>query len=117
MSPISACMVATLLMALVLVTAPLRVSGTITCTQMEEDLAPCLNYLQNGGVVPPSCCSGIKTLVSAAQTKTDRQAACVCIKTALAEIPGLKLDLASSLPSKCGVNVPFKISPSTDCSK
>ncbi|GJW14584.1 non-specific lipid-transfer protein-like protein [Tanacetum coccineum] len=32
-------------------------------------------------------------------------------------IKGVKPALASSLPGKCGVSIPYKISPSTDCSK
>ncbi|KAF3667598.1 Non-specific lipid-transfer protein [Capsicum annuum] len=51
-----------------------------------------------------------------ATTTPDRQMACKCIKSAAEAISGINLALASALPSKCGVNLPYKISPSIDCS-
>ncbi|KAK8519403.1 hypothetical protein V6N13_133326 [Hibiscus sabdariffa] len=92
--------------------------GAITCGQVASSLAPCISYLRsNGGTVPPPCCNGIKALNSAAQTTPDRQTACNCIKSASGSIPGINFGLASGLPSKCGVNIPYKISPSTDCKR
>nr|AAO33357.1 nonspecific lipid transfer protein 1 [Vitis cinerea var. helleri x Vitis vinifera] len=99
------------------VAAPAAVEAAITCGQVSSALSSCLGYLKNGGAVPPGCCSGIKNLNSAAQTTADRQAACKCLKTFSNSIPGINLGLASGLPGKCGVSVPYKISPSTDCSK
>ncbi|XP_039025420.1 non-specific lipid-transfer protein 1-like [Hibiscus syriacus] len=66
------------------------------------------------GVVPPACCSGIKTLNGEAQTTPERQEACNCLKSAAATITGINLNLASGLPGKCGVSIPYQISPSTD---
>nr|KJB71511.1 hypothetical protein B456_011G128200 [Gossypium raimondii] len=79
--------------------APLA-QGTVTCGQVTGSLAPCINYLRgNGaGAVPQGCCSGIKSLNSAAQTTPDRQAACKCIKSAAAGIPGINYGIASGLP-------------------
>ncbi|KAK5793395.1 hypothetical protein PVK06_034539 [Gossypium arboreum] len=98
--------------------APLA-QGAVTCGQVTNSLAPCINYLRGSGAgaVPPVCCSGIKSLNSAAQTTPDRQAACRCIKSAAAGITGINFGLASGLPGKCGVNIPYKISPSTDCNR
>ncbi|MDG6100426.1 hypothetical protein EXU34_23615, partial [Alteromonas sp. ZYF713] len=61
----------------------------ITCGQVTSKLAPCVGYLQKGGVVPPSCCSGVKALNSAAKTTPDRQATCNCIKSASSSISGI----------------------------
>ncbi|KAJ9694166.1 hypothetical protein PVL29_009919 [Vitis rotundifolia] len=99
------------------VAAPAAVEATITCGQVASAVNPCLDYLKKGGVVPPGCCSGIKSLNSAASTTADRQAACKCLKTFSSSISGINLGLASGLPAKCGVSVPYKISPNTDCSK
>ncbi|XWS09500.1 hypothetical protein CRYUN_Cryun40dG0089900 [Craigia yunnanensis] len=98
--------------------APLA-QGAITCGQVTSALSPCIGYLRSngGGSVPPNCCSGIKSLNSAAQTTPDRQTACNCIKSASGAISGINYSLASGLPGKCGVSIPYKISPSTDCSK
>nr|AEI70826.1 non-specific lipid-transfer protein [Helianthus annuus] len=91
----------------------------LSCGQVSSSLAPCIGYLTKGGVVPPACCSGVKSLNSAAKTTPDRQAACGCLKSAYSSISGINSGNAASLPGKCGVNIPYKISPGTrtDCSK
>ncbi|XP_042507801.1 non-specific lipid-transfer protein 1-like [Macadamia integrifolia] len=91
--------------------------AAITCGQVVSKLSPCLGYLRNGGTVAPGCCNSIKALNAAAKTTPDRQAACSCLKSAYNSVSGIKLALASALPSACGVNLPYKISPSIDCSK
>ncbi|KAK6779911.1 hypothetical protein RDI58_022095 [Solanum bulbocastanum] len=88
----------------------------ISCGQVVERLTPCIEYVREGGVLPTSCCSGIKTLNGEATTTPDRQAACNCIKSTAATISDINLDLAATLPTKCGVNLPYKISSSIDCS-
>ncbi|XP_010091033.2 non-specific lipid-transfer protein 1 [Morus notabilis] len=97
----------------VVVGAPL--AEAITCGQVSSSVAPCINYLKVGGAVPAACCNGVRSLNSAAKTTADRQAACNCLKTASASIKGINLSLAAGLPGKCGVSVPYKISPSTNC--
>ncbi|KAE8695002.1 Non-specific lipid-transfer protein [Hibiscus syriacus] len=92
-------------------------AGAITCGQVTTSLAPCIVYLRSGGNVPPGCCKGIRDLNSAATSTPDRKTACNCIKNAAGSIPGINYNLASGLPGKCGVNIPYKISPSTDCNR
>ncbi|GMI93082.1 ARABIDOPSIS THALIANA LIPID TRANSFER PROTEIN 1, lipid transfer protein 1, LIPID TRANSFER PROTEIN 1 [Hibiscus trionum] len=95
--------------------APLA-QGTITCSAVTSSLSPCIAYLRSsGGKVPTACCNGVRNLNNAAQSTPDRQAACNCIKSASGSIPGINYGLASSLPGMCGVSIPYKISPSTDC--
>ncbi|MEJ4834327.1 non-specific lipid-transfer protein, partial [Enterococcus faecium] len=96
--------------------APIAESA-ITCGQVTSALSTCINYLKLGGALPPSCCSGVRKLNTAATTTPDRQAACNCLKKASSSIKGINLSLASGLPGKCGVSIPYKISPSTDCSR
>ncbi|GFY82442.1 lipid transfer protein 1 [Actinidia rufa] len=99
-------------------TAPLpQVDAAMSCSLVESSLEPCLVYLRTGGQVPVECCNGVKTLYNAASSTADRQTACGCLKKASATVTGINLGLASSLPEDCGVNIPYKISPSTDCSK
>lgn len=93
------------------------VSNAITCGDVAKQLTPCLNYLKNGGALPTGCCAGVKNLNNAAKTTPDRQSACRCLQNAAKSITGLKQNLAESLPSKCGVNIPYKISQSTNCNK
>ncbi|KAI3511558.1 hypothetical protein L1887_18713 [Cichorium endivia] len=88
----------------------------ITCDQVSSDLAQCLGYLKSGGSVPSGCCSGVTALNNAATSATDRQTACNCLKSAYTSIPGINPTYAASLPGKCGVNLPYQISASTDCS-
>ncbi|MBN7124836.1 hypothetical protein BSU01_24585 [Erwinia billingiae] len=100
--------------ALMMVAAPH--AEAITCGQVTSSLTPCIAYLRSGGALPPACCSGVKSLNGAAKTTPDRQTACKCIKSAASSISGINFALAAGLPGKCGVNIPYKISPSTDCS-
>ncbi|XP_009761744.1 non-specific lipid-transfer protein 1-like [Nicotiana tabacum] len=88
----------------------------LTCGQVTSNLAPCLPYLRNKGPLG-RCCSGVKGLLNAARTTQDRQTACTCLKSAAGAISGINLRKAAGLPSTCGVNIPYNISPSTDCSK
>ncbi|KAI7743270.1 hypothetical protein M8C21_017942 [Ambrosia artemisiifolia] len=105
------------LMCFMVASAPYAVDGAVTCQTVVTSLTPCATYLTRGGPVPPSCCSGINSLYRAATTITDRQTACRCMEQAAGMVPGINLNAASSLPGKCGVNIPYKISPTTDCSK
>ncbi|CAN1134184.1 Non-specific lipid-transfer protein 5, partial [Linum perenne] len=97
-----------------LIAAPMTVNA-MTCGQVAGGLAPCLNYLKGSGLPTPGCCNGIKGLVSAARTTADRRQACNCLKSSAANVPGLNPTLAAGLPGKCGVNIPYKISTSTNC--
>ncbi|KVH94914.1 non-specific lipid-transfer protein-like [Cynara cardunculus var. scolymus] len=92
-------------------------SEAITCDDVVEKLKPCLEYLKGGGAVPAPCCAGVKGLNAAAKTTPDRQTACGCMKTTYKSHPEIKVDNARVLPGKCGVKIPYKISPKTDCSK
>ncbi|CAK9143825.1 unnamed protein product [Ilex paraguariensis] len=108
--------VACVVLVFMVVVAPHEV-GALTCGQIQAGLAPCLGYLRGGNVVPPKCCDGIRALNSEAKTTADRQAACRCLQSAAKSISGINLGKAAGLPGRCGVNIPYKISPSTDCSK
>ena len=105
-----------IIMALVVITPQAR--ATVSCGTVASSLAPCLNYLEGGatGTVPLGCCTGIKSLNNAAQSTPDRQTVCQCLKTAAKAMPGVNVGLASTVPSKCGVHIPYKLDPSTDCS-
>ncbi|CAL5211177.1 unnamed protein product [Lathyrus oleraceus] len=87
----------------------------LSCGKVTNNLMPCLHYLQNGGVVSPSCCYGVKGIVNAAWTIADRRATCDCLKSAAASFKGLNVGFAAALPGKCGATIPYKIGPSTNC--
>nr|CAB3490726.1 unnamed protein product [Digitaria exilis] len=104
--------------AVLLAAAASSADAAVTCGQVNSAIAPCLSYARGMGSAPSAgCCSGVKRLNSAASTTADRRAACSCLKSAAAGISGLKLGNAASIPSKCGVSIPYTISPSVDCSK
>ncbi|CAH9134705.1 unnamed protein product [Cuscuta epithymum] len=103
-------------LCMVVVAAP-HAEAAITCGQVSQKLAPCLAYLKSGTGLPTAgCCGGVKSLAGSATTTADRKTACGCLKSLSNSITGLNLGAAAGLPGKCGVNVPYKISPSTDCS-
>lgn len=91
--------------------------AAITCGRVVSTLIPCLNYLRQGGAPAPACCNGVRSLNAAARTTADRKTACGCLKNSYNSNPGINSANAASLPSKCGVNIPYKISPNTDCSR
>ncbi|XP_074574455.1 non-specific lipid-transfer protein 1-like [Curcuma longa] len=85
----------------------------ITCGQVASALRPCSDYV-SGKVkaVPAGCCSGVRSLNSAAKTTADRQTACKCLKSL---VPSSGAGNAGKIPGSCGVNIGYAISPSTDC--
>ena len=93
--------------------------AALSCSDVYRNLMPCLNYLRSSGTsAPPAlCCNGMSTLMGEANVKADRQTACRCLKTAASGITGINFNLAGALPKRCGVAIPYKISPSTDCNK
>ncbi|KAL3615782.1 lipid-transfer protein [Castilleja foliolosa] len=91
--------------------------AALSCGSVISYLGPCLPYVTNRGALG-SCCGGVKGLYGAARTTADRQAVCGCLKSLAGSYGrGINLSKAAGLPKTCGVNVPYKISPSTDCSR
>ncbi|CAH8296666.1 unnamed protein product [Eruca vesicaria subsp. sativa] len=88
------------------------VDAALTCNTVTSSLAPCANYLSKGGAVTAPCCEGVKKLNGLAQTTLDRQQACKCLKAAAESIDP---SLASGLPGKCSVSIPYSISMDTNC--
>nr|AAK01293.1 lipid transfer protein [Avicennia marina] len=89
--------------------------AAISCGTVASKLAPCIPYVTNRGPLG-GCCGGVKSLYGLARTTPDRQSVCGCLKS-LASSYNVNLGKAAGLPGQCGVNIPYKISPSTDCSK
>ncbi|GLT74778.1 hypothetical protein SLA2020_465540 [Shorea laevis] len=102
---------------LLCMTLSASVAQAITCGQVSSSLAQCLNYIKGSGTLPPGCCSGVKSLNAAAKTTADRKTACNCLKTLASSVSGINYSIAAGLPGKCGVSIPYSISPNTDCSK
>ncbi|CAM0953845.1 unnamed protein product [Alopecurus aequalis] len=101
------------MVAAMLLAAPYTASAAISCGQVNSALSPCLAYARGSGASPSAgCCSGVRSLNAAAKTKADRQAACNCLKRLAGTINTGK---AGSIPSKCGVSIPYPISSSVNC--
>nr|A0AT31.1 RecName: Full=Non-specific lipid-transfer protein 5; Short=LTP5; Flags: Precursor [Lens culinaris]AAX35809.1 lipid transfer protein 5 precursor [Lens culinaris subsp. culinaris] len=105
---------ACVVLVMCMIVAPMA-EGAISCGAVTGDLSPCLTYLTGGPGPSPQCCGGVKKLLAAANTTPDRQAACNCMKSAASSITKLNTNNAAALPGKCGVNIPYKISTSTNC--
>ncbi|CAL0306275.1 unnamed protein product [Lupinus luteus] len=101
------------LMCLVVLGAPIA-QATITCGQVVSGITPCLTYLQSRGAIPVTCCDRVKGLVALAKNTANKETACNCLKSTAASIQ-FNAENAESLPRKCGVNLPYKISTSTNC--
>jgi hypothetical protein len=94
-----------------------RATAAISCDQVDNVMKPCLPFALGGAGPSAECCSGVKAVQNQVHSTADRQAACVCFKAAAAGISGLNLANAAAIPSKCGITVPYTISPTMDCSK
>ncbi|XP_042015442.1 non-specific lipid-transfer protein 1-like [Salvia splendens] len=107
-----------LIMAVVAAAAAAQGEAAVSCSTVMTDLSPCINYVMYGGAqVPPvNCCQGIRSLYNQATSTPDRQTVCSCLKSVANSATPAIITNAAALPSKCGVNIPYKISPSTDCS-
>ncbi|KAH6769358.1 hypothetical protein C2S51_014694 [Perilla frutescens var. frutescens] len=90
--------------------------AAIGCGQVASYLSSCLAYVTNRGPLG-RCCGGVKGLYGAAKSTPDRQAVCGCLKNLAGSNSGINYGKAAALPKQCGVNIPYQISPSTDCSK
>nr|XP_048324656.1 non-specific lipid-transfer protein 1-like [Ziziphus jujuba var. spinosa] len=104
-------------LACIMLVAISQMEATITCGQVTKLLTPCISYAVLGGTVAPECCAGIKELHAIKITTEDIRTACSCIKQGAAMIPGINYDRVNELPGKCNTTSPYKIYPSTDCSK
>ncbi|TVU32590.1 hypothetical protein EJB05_24327, partial [Eragrostis curvula] len=109
--------VAAALMALLVLTTPAPCAeAALSCSTVYNTLMPCLPYVQSGGTVARACCSGIQRLVSVARTTPDRRAICTCLKdVAAGAAGGPYISRAAGLPGRCGVPLPYKLSPNMNC--
>nr|ADD13588.1 non-specific lipid transfer protein 1 [Dactylis glomerata] len=107
----------TVVLALVLAAAVVApASAAMSCSAVYSTLMPCLQYVREGGTPARGCCNGIKDLLSQANNTPDRRTICGCLKNvANGAADSTLIDRASPLPSKCNVNLPYKISPTVNC--
>ncbi|KAK9985670.1 hypothetical protein SO802_030621 [Lithocarpus litseifolius] len=70
-----------------------------------------------GRTVSPACCEGIKAFNSASNTTQDHRAACSSIMDGLSKFLGINYELVGTLPETYGTTCPYKITPTTNCSK
>ena len=89
----------------------------ISCARVATYMSPCMTYVTFGGLLPLSCCAGVRALAAAAGTAADRQQACSCLKSAASTIAGFQPVYADEIPRRCGISVPYQINPSVECSK
>ncbi|KAI3834008.1 hypothetical protein MKX03_003389 [Papaver bracteatum] len=104
-------------LACMVVVAPFAAEGAISCGTVVSKLSPCIGYLTGSGSLLANCCTGVKSLYQSAQTTSDRQTVCGCLKNAAKSVSNIKMSNAASLPGKCGVSIPYTFSASFDCSK
>jgi hypothetical protein len=105
------------LLAATVAPPPAAVRAAMSCNTVYNTLMPCLPFVQMGGNLPtPTCCGGIRSLLSQAGATADRRTICGCLKNVAARYSGSTyITRAASLPSKCGVNLPYKISGDVNC--
>lgn len=87
-----------------------------SCEPVLNAMETCRTYLKQGGTVPATCCKGVKSLNTAATTPAVKRTYCECLKTE-AKALGVNSQFASSLPTKCNVNIGYPISYNVNCSR
>lgn len=100
-----------------MVVSAAKAKAEIACDEVVNSLRPCVIDIAYGETVSDTCCSGIKTLRRLAKTRADRTGVCTCLEQFLDGYPYTDdhVRLGAALPEKCGVNLPYKISPAMDC--
>lgn len=109
-------MMSMVVMCMVVAAVP-HAEGAITCGDIIGKLEPCLNYALGQGALTSQCCNGVQSVYAAATTTPDRQAVCDCLKRVSSSSGGARVNTGNiqALPGKCGVNLPYKISPNMNC--
>ena len=97
-----------------LMAAP-HAEAAISCGVVSSKLIGCIGYLMGGRGPSRGCCGGIRSLQRLARTPGARRLACRCLTTASRGIRGLNFRKAATLPRRCGVRIPYAISPHTNC--
>ncbi|XP_047952091.1 non-specific lipid-transfer protein 1-like [Salvia hispanica] len=118
MNKVTSCLVLVVAVAVaVSVVGAAAAPPKITCGDVTTTLAPCFEYVLSGGKVPGNCCQGVKSLYKAANTAANRRSVCICLKSVTGSASPAAVKNAKSLPGKCGVSLPFEITPAIDCNK
>ncbi|KAK4478401.1 hypothetical protein RD792_013870 [Penstemon davidsonii] len=95
-------------------------AAMITCNTVVNSLTSCLSYVFNGGAPPPECCNGARSIYNQAKAEAAAgglQALCSCLKSLASLATPDILANSAALPRKCGIPIPYQISPSIDCSR
>ncbi|XP_057804321.1 non-specific lipid-transfer protein 2-like [Salvia miltiorrhiza] len=116
MAAMTKAMCVALIAVVMVVAAAPPAEAAINCDMVISFLRPYHPWVSNKGPLG-RCCGGVKGLNGAAKSTPDRQRACSCLKSIAARYHDIILSRAAILPQQCGVNIPYKISLSTDCSK
>ncbi|CAN8317127.1 unnamed protein product [Cochlearia groenlandica] len=107
---------ACLVLACMIVTGPTTTKAVMNCGTVSGYMAPCIGYLTRGENLSGQCCTGVTNLNGMARSTPDRQQACRCLQNSAKALGrSLNAGRASGLPKACRVNIPFQISPNTNC--
>ncbi|VFR01811.1 unnamed protein product [Cuscuta campestris] len=105
---------------LLLCTAMAAAAGEaqLTCNTVLSTLTPCFGFVMGLGNFTKECCGGAKSVFKTAQSQgvKARKTVCSCLKNMAPIATPDQMSRAASLPGKCHIAVPFKISTQIDCS-
>ncbi|PWA94727.1 Bifunctional inhibitor/plant lipid transfer protein/seed storage helical domain-containing protein [Artemisia annua] len=92
----------------------------ITCSQVKQSYYPCLKFVEGRGstsAAPPLCCDGLRAIVNAAKTPSNRFATCDCIKSYYqSDFRNITDTQLIGMDATCRVNFPY-LSTTVDCHK
>ncbi|GMH26382.1 hypothetical protein Nepgr_028225 [Nepenthes gracilis] len=87
------------------------------CNLVKSRLGSCIPYLKTkgSGPVPAGCCTQVRTLNAVSTLHAVRRAICICLKQIIPTYGPGAFGAAASVPGKCGVKLPFKITKNLNC--
>ncbi|KAK3188783.1 hypothetical protein Dsin_028344 [Dipteronia sinensis] len=92
-------------------------AARITCGTVSSKAAACVPYASGKARAPsPKCCSNLRQLAGLVKNVGDKKAICQCLKDA-GKSMGIQDRYLTKIPRACNINVGFRVSASTDCSK
>jgi hypothetical protein len=105
-------------LAAAMLLAACHTANAMPCEEVADAFAPCLRYARYQDPRPSLlCCDGLQAITDAAQSTADKRAACDCLKTMLTAFSEIDPDEVAGIPSICGVNMPFALSATADCTR
>ncbi|KAM7270712.1 hypothetical protein ACFE04_029926 [Oxalis oulophora] len=105
-----------LLISVVITSLVITQSEALYCTEIGTRLSSCFDYIINGGsTVPASCCESAKTVFDVTKMNANLKENCICLKSIVSSLSGMKVANVVQIPAGCGFQTPFNNNMNNAC--